>query len=837
MTSARAAVELRASEAGSAEDIDCLLRRAAARIAPSWPLDRFIAVNPLWEMVDEPLPAVAARLSALSGARLVMPRAWFLEQWRSGSLRTEHLEKAIARSGASASVAELRALMESEEPVPIRRARVMDVADLQRDLPRAMSWRDYVTHSSSQLCAAFFDEGQAKLGPRREGGLYASWRRHATGDRGPSLLMGLRTYTGIARELPATGRELAARALTELSIPIAEREAYLFGLLLDLNGWASWCAYRRWTARLAGKDEDPVVDLLAVRLAWEWILYRAGGAALALSWRKAMDAWPAIEPSPLADASAFDATSRVGASRDHDWLLQSAIEIAWQEPVCEGLRSGLARRWSRPLADVQAVFCIDVRSEVFRRALEAQDPTVQTLGFAGFFGMPIAYQPIGAATARPQLPGLLAPRMRATDVGIPGGVGERRAARLDAAAAWTRFKTGALSSFAFVEAMGLSFAGSLLTDSLGRGPGQSHLARAGLSPSEHAARKPRLAEDLVGQPLGTPERAALAASMLRAMSLTRRFARLVALVGHGSAAENNPHAAGLDCGACGGQTGEVNARAAAALLNDPHVRSDLKGRGIDLPASTHFVAGLHNTTTDEVTLFDLDEVPRSHQGDLGRLQGWLSVAGMRARKERAVRLGLGALDPASLQRAVVERAADWAQVRPEWGLANNAAFIVAPRERCQHLDLGGRAFLHDYRYEEDPDFGILELIMTAPMLVVHWINLQYYASTVDNPRYGSGNKLLHNVVGGHLGVFEGNGGDLRIGLPRQSLHDGVRWVHTPLRLSVFIEAPCPAIEAVMRKHRKVRELVENEWLHLFQLDGGAGAVRAYRAGHWKGESR
>jgi uncharacterized protein YbcC (UPF0753/DUF2309 family) len=824
MTSAGPAAELRANQAGSAEDIDCLLRRAAARIAPSWPLDRFIAVNPLWEMVDEPLPALAARLSTLSGARLLMPRAWFLEQWRSGRLRTEHLEMAIARSGASTSVAELRALMESEEPVPVRRARVMDVADLQRDLSRTMSWRDYVTHSSSQFCAAFFDEGQAKLGPTREGGLYASWRRQATGDRGPALLMGLKTYTGIARGLPATGRELAARALTELSIPIAEREAYLFGLLLDLNGWASWCAYRRWVARLGGKDEDPVVDLLAVRLAWEWILHRAGGAALALSWRKAMDAWRAIDLSP-------------GAARDNDWLLQSAMEIAWQEPLCEGLRSGLARRRSRPLADVQAVFCIDVRSEIFRRALEAQDPNVQTLGFAGFFGMPIAYQPVGAATARPQLPGLLAARMRATDVGIPGGVGARRAARLDAAAAWTRFKTGALSSFAFVEAMGLTAAGSLLGDSLGRRVGQSHPARAGLSPSEHAARKPRLAEDLVGQPLGPPERAALAASVLRAMSLTRRFARLVALVGHGSAADNNPHAAGLDCGACGGQTGEVNARVAAALLNDPRVRSDLAGRGIDLPASTHFVAGLHNTTTDEVTLFDLDEVPRSHRGDLGRLESWLSGAGVRARKERAVHLGLGALDPASLHRAVIARAADWAQVRPEWGLANNAGFIVAPRERCQHLDLGGRVFLHDYRYEEDPDFGLLELIMTAPMLVAHWINLQYYASTVDNPRYGSGNKLLHNVVGGHLGVFEGNGGDLRIGLPQQSLHDGVRWVHTPLRLSVFIEAPCPAIEAVMRKHRKVRELVENGWLHLFQLDGGAGAVRAYRAGQWKGDSR
>ena len=157
-------------------------------------------------------------------------------------------------------------------------------------------------------------------------------------------------------------------------------------------------------------------------------------------------------------------------------------------------------------------------------------------------------------------------------------------------------------------------------------------------------------------------------------------------------------------------------------------------------------------------------------------------------------------------------------MRPEWALANNAAFIAAPRERTAGLDLEGRAFLHDYRWREDPDFQVLELIMTAPMVVAHWINMQYYASTVDNRRFGSGNKVLHNVVGGALGVLEGNGGDLRTGLALQSLHDGTRWMHEPLRLSVFIEAPWQAIDEVIGRHVMVRQLVENGWLHLFALD-------------------
>ena len=803
------------THAATALRLDHTIESACARIAPTWPLDRFIAVNPFWGTIERPLPDVAATLQALSGAQLLMPRAWYRQAYHEGRLSDAHLQAALDTSETTLALSDLHALFDQPEPVTSTRARVVDTVDAGRDLARDVSWRSIVTNSISQFCAAYFDDGQAQLGPRRDGGLYASWRRYALTDRSPALLAGMpfaRLHTG---DLPATARDLTVTALAALHVPVQHQESYLWSLLLDQNGWASWCAYRRWTARFEGTDDNTISDVLAIRLAWEWMLYRAGGDEVVRRWSVAMARWPQI------DAAATTA-------RSGDWLLQVATEIAWREPVISALPSGL--RTARPTAaSAQAVFCIDVRSEVFRRALEAAAPTIQTLGFAGFFGVPIDYQPLGAPTARPQLPGLLAPRLRAVDTGLGPDAAQHRAEHLELADAWQAFKTDALSTFTFVEALGITYAGKLVADSLGLSRSPS-IDSVGLSPEMDAARKPRLVG--MAGPVALEARCDLAANMLRGMSLTRDFARLVLLVGHGSATRNNPHAAGLDCGACCGQTGEVNARVAAALLDDPEVRAGLARRGIHVPESTWFVAALHNTTTDDVVLYDLAELPASHRDDLDKLRASLADAGACTRAERAQRLGLDATKPLDLERAVRGRATDWAQVRAEWGLANNAAFIVAPREHCRHLDLAGRAFLHEYRHQEDEGFGVLELIMTAPMLVTHWINFQYYASTVDNARYGSGNKVLHNVVGGHLGVFEGNSGDLRIGLPMQSIHDGARWMHTPLRLSVFIEAPRSAIDGIVAKHDNVRALVTNGWLSLFQLDEAEAAIYALRGGRW-----
>ncbi|HAA14832.1 MAG TPA: DUF2309 domain-containing protein, partial [Cytophagales bacterium] len=191
--------------------------------------------------------------------------------------------------------------------------------------------------------------------------------------------------------------------------------------------------------------------------------------------------------------------------------------------------------------------------------------------------------------------------------------------------------------------------------------------------------------------------------------------------------------------------------------------------------------------------------------------------------ERAIRMGIDK----NADRAVKARSKDWAQVRPEWGLAGCHAFVVAPRKRTYGLNMGGKSFLHSYRWQQDEGFKVLELIMTAPMIVTSWINLQYYASTVDNQRYGAGNKTLHNVTAG-LGVLEGSAGDLRTGLPWQSVHDGKTFQHTPVRLNVIIEAPTHAMTDILERHPDVRQLLDNEWIFLWAMNDEGRVAHRYR---------
>ena len=809
-------------------DVEAAMRGACSRIAPLWPLERFVAVNPYLGLTDLTFAEASARLAAAGAVRTTMPIEWYLDLVAQGRIIHDDVAAALTRAGAAtADPEEFLAL--AAEPAPAI-PHVATVAEVAARVD-GHDWPRFVVDRVSQWAAVHFDQGQVIWHPGRGAqGCFAAWRADASVDRTPEVA-GLRGFRAAVRALPSDPITAATHAMQVLGIT-PDAEPYLHAVLLRVGGWAAHAARLGWEAAQLGETDDTLFELLAVMLCWEALLLES-------------PALPDLHPAwhSAGQAAWHAAQARVASDRTVAAHPAIVLQDAWDRA---GQRELVAMTTAAPAPApapgttapaVQAVFCIDVRSEVLRRHLEHAMPHVETLGFAGFFGFPVAVRHVAHEHAEPQCPVLLVPAAT-----VPETVGPTLATEaptIDAAAqrrlahhvrrAWKSFKMGAVSCFSFVGPVGLAYLPKLVADGSGRTRPVRLPEVEGLERRTAAQLRPSIAA------LPLAEQARMAEGALRGMSLTRGFAPLVALVGHGSSTVNNPYATGLDCGACGGHSGALNARVATMVLNDAAVRAELATRGIAVPDATRFVAALHDTTTDEVSVFDDEPLSDAHRALLDGFVAQIATAGRAARAERAPRLGIDpcALAPEEIDARVIHRSRDWAQVRPEWGLAGCRAFVAAPRSLTAHLDLGGRVFLHSYDHTLDADHSVLELIMTAPMVVASWISLQYHASTVDNEHHGAGDKTLHNVIG-RLGVLEGNGGDLRTGLPLQSVHDGTAPVHEPLRLAVVLAAPTDAVDAVLDAHPDVRALVEHEWTFLLAMDD-AGRIthRRRAAGGWE----
>ena len=768
------------SSSPGALELDAAADSAARAIPPVWPLASSVAVNPFLGQTDESLAAVGARLERVAGATVTMPRSWYAARIASGVITDADLSDALASEPVGLRPENLVALTSAARGSRPAIGAAPTIADLAAEAS-GIDWPGLISERFGAWAAGHFDEGQALWAAPRGRGAYGAWRAVATHDLTPEIV-GLAGFATRVSEAPETAPDAVASVVQRIAIPAEALETYFHQMLMTLGGWAQYARYRLWQAELGGGADATITDFLAIRLIWEAALFDRYENQIGDQWKAVI----ASHASPI----------KPTVHNVVDAILQEASERSAQRMLAETLAvPGTLPREHRPA--LQVAFCIDVRSEVFRRALESVNPDIQTLGFAGFFGLPASHRRFASDVQELRLPVLLNPGLT-TCSGGHQDIAADRSARFKARAkrAWGRFKLAAVSSFAFVEATGPVYACKLVSDALGL----------------HATPAPNDPAPRLDPALDLATRTKAAETVLRAMSLTTNFAKLVLLAGHGANVVNNPHASGLHCGACGGYSGEVNARLLSALLNDPEVRAGLVAKGIEIHADTLFLGALHDTTTDAITLYADDHPSALNQSDIRQAKVWLEAAGVISRGERALRL-----PRAAREGSLTRRSRDWAEVRPEWALAGCKAFIAAPRRRTAGKTLEGRAFLHDYNWKADRDFSVLELILTAPVVVASWISLQYYGSTVAPNVFGGGNKLLHNVTGG-IGVVEGNGGMMRAGLPWQSVHDGERYVHEPLRLSVCIEAPREAITEILKRHKGVRALFDNRWLHLFALD-------------------
>ena len=821
---------------------------------PTWPLQNTVAVNPFWSLRNEPFEKVMEKISHITGTSLMPLLSHSQELLKKGEISDLSLSKALQEAAKiwpnlpnHPDLFKKYVLNKKEQPWKRQWTTFAEYFE-----PHS-HWNTQIISEVGKYAAAYLDEHQALAKfPSKEQSFFSAWLEAQSFDRTLETLGFSNQKTHLEALNSLDSEEAIGQILDEMGIDQEQdRHRYLEALLFSILGWSTQFTYLEWQKNLGYAQSVPGTpgDLLAVRLGYDFILYRYAqdihpeeASKWLLSQSRPPQRGNAVK-RPEFDKELSSGLTPHSSTEDPElplsaiqYVCQLAWEMTYQKKLAEQIHPSTIKNAPR-LAQIKAtcaqmIFCIDVRSEMIRRHIEEHEPSIETLGFAGFFGLPMSYQRLDEHPENHRLPVLLKPSFKVHEIDrAVSQTGEGSLIQRAVVQSYLKsLRKGSLSSFAYVELFGFSYIKKMIHQSL------PHLKRKGkkTSPNPHfddTDSKPNAFEIYSSQGDLLPPQALAdrLADILTHMGLTSHFAELVLMVGHGSATTNNAWSSSLECGACGGHAGDINVRLLTTLFNRSDIRLMLKEKSIEIPESTHFIAALHETVSDEILILDQQDIPSSLHLSLNQIQEQLSQASATCQIERQ------SARTRKFSPAAKIRSKSWSEVRPEWGLAGNASFLIASRSRSRGINLGSRTFLHDYQWNEDEKKGYrtLELIMTAPMIVTNWINLQYYASTVAPQIYGSGNKVIHNLVN-ESGMIEGNGGDLRVGLSLQSIHDGSRWVHDPLRLSVFIEAPKEPIEMIIQKHEVVRDLIKNGWLHLLQINPETGiTLRRTRDGQYQ----
>ena len=347
----------------TAEDILLAAQRAIGAIPPLWPLASSVAVNPFLGQTGEPLATAAARLRRTAGIALTMPRLWYAERLNAGEMSEEDLQAAFEASPAALRPKTVTALKEIARIERTVSQAVPTVAELARDLT-AIDWPSIINDRISHWASAYFDQGQALWPDTRTGDAFAAWRIVATHDLTPEIV-GLEGFSQLVSETATSAEDAIIACVSSLGLTAQALECYFHRLLISLGGWSQMARYRLWQAELSGGSDSSPTGLLAIRLIWEVALLRKCGSELEPQWKAAMAAY--AEPVCATPEDIVDAILQEAAERGAQRRLKSLLASKPQTSTDLG----------RP--DLQMVFCIDVRSEVFRRALESLSPGIQTL--------------------------------------------------------------------------------------------------------------------------------------------------------------------------------------------------------------------------------------------------------------------------------------------------------------------------------------------------------------------------------------------------------------------------------------------------------------------------
>lgn len=738
-------------------------------IGKTWPLYTFVASNPLsgYENTSFLKAVTSARKHFNANA---FPTAKIYSQaWEKREINKEVLLAHLKENGLSESPEYYLNLIASEHQ------------------PEALNNNHTIDRIMAKWLSAFMDEGLAEWDmPFKTEGFYGAWRHLVIYDSE----IGVTSLKEIPKSSDVALEELLKDFSESLYTNIFTHH------LAALPGWTGYINHRT-ESNSEWQQEYPIslMDYLAVRL---WTAQKLGVSIL---------------PENSTKRSNNEITKI-----QYVWL--KAWEESWQNQLIKTLKTESINTKTvaeTSVPDVQMVFCIDTRSELIRRHVESKG-NYETFGYAGFFGIAMDYTSLKDGITRKACPPIVASAYTVSEMVRPDNkkslvaFKNKNDTQNFSNYFLTRMKNMLPSAFGYVEGSGFFYGMSLIGRTLF--PGSIYRKNQRKASQIESICQPdinrAIQEDDATQGIPLEEKVGIVKSVFD-LTGWNQFAPLILFVGHGSDSANNPFSSSLDCGACAASPGRHNARMLAKLANLPDVRKSLvEIHGLGIPENTVFIGAEHNTTTDDIVLFD-SEVPHTHKQHVENLKKNLLKAQQTATQDR---LGPIRNSVSSAQH----KANHWGETRPEWGLSKNAGFIVGPRELTKNVSLDSRCFLHSYHWELDTTGKALEAIMQGPMVVTQWINNHYYFSTVDNNTYGGGTKITHNITG-KFGVIQGNGGDLKMGLPLQSLFESDNdMYHQPLRLSVMIQAPINRISEILMRNSNLKTLFDNEWIYLMVMD-------------------
>lgn len=512
--------------------------------------------------------------------------------------------------------------------------------------------------------------------------------------------------------------------------------------IVDLFGWSGFIKWRESASEYEWQKHYPITinDFLAIKLLFSFITNDDKSVYLSINTTKDKD-----------------------ILRSKIWL--EALELTHQDQLKNKLYTSFSSINEKKDIKAQFIFCIDVRSGAIRNQLEEYD-YYQTFGSAGFFGLPISYEKTNFDLSVNSCPAILTPKYKIPKIST--SIYEKFTKILKS------LKSDALSSLLLSEIKGGILGALMLKRTV-----------AGNLQRENILQKKYDEIDVNFIPL--EEQKEIALNFLKSIGLTKNISEYVFVCGHGADALNNHFVAALDCGACGGNKGDINAIVLCTILNSQEVKEYLMNNMVDVN-NTKFIPAQHNTSSNTLDIFtnDISLVPEFIINDLSDVFG-------------------------NLKR---DSNLNWADIQPELGLANNSTFFIG---KSYFKDVDNRVFMHSYNSSDDSHGVVLSSILAGPLTVASGINLQYFFSSVAHDTYGSGTKSIHNIICNSV-VITGDDLDLKHGLPLQSVfNENGELIHIPLRLNVIIEAPIELIEKCFVEIPNIRNLILNEWVHLYSI--------------------